>query len=115
MSHDQARIADRELSYGEAVDAAALQAKGVANDERGFLLSGDAKFLVEAERRIDSARIAFGTAREVAGYKSGNRRVAIDASLGQSRTLRKAYEGSLTEAQELDVAQIASSRQSIDA
>jgi len=143
MSHDQARITDRELSYGEAVDAAALQAKGVANDERGFLLSGDAKFLVEAERRIDSARIAFGTAREVAGtpqqhraavgalagferwvsavrrevadYKSGNRRVAIDASLGQSRTLRKAYEGSLTEAQELDVAQIASSRQSIDA
>ena len=143
MSHDQARITDRELSYGEAVDAAALQAKGVANDERGFLLSGDAKFLAEAERRIGSARSAFGTAqevaatpqqhaaaagalagferwvsavhREVADFKSGDRRLAIDASLGESRTLRKAYEGSLTEAQELDVAQIASSRQTMDA
>ena len=143
MRHDQAQITDRELSYGEAVDAAALQAKGVANDERGFLLSGDAKFLAEAHRRIGSARSAFGTARqvaatpqqreaangalagferwvsavrrEVADFKSGNRRVAIDASLGESRTLRKDYERSLTEAQELDVAQIASSRQSIDA
>ena len=143
MKDDQAQITDRELTYGEAVDAAALQAKGVANDERGYLLSGDDKFLVEAEGRIGSARSAFGTAREVAGtpqqhaaangalagferwvsavhrevadFKSGNRRVAIDASLGESRTLRKAYERSLTEAQELDVAQIASSRESIDA
>lgn len=143
MKDDQAQITDRELSYGEAVDAAALQAKGVANDERGFLLSGDAKFLLEAQRRTGSARSAFETARdvaatpqqheaavgalagferwvsavrrEVADFKSGNRRVAIDASLGESRTLRKDYERSLTEAQELDVAQIASSRQSIDA
>jgi methyl-accepting chemotaxis protein len=143
MRDDQARITDRELSYGEAVDAAALQAKGVANDERGFLLSGSDKFLVEAERRIGSARSAFGTAREVAAtpqqheaanaalagferwvsavrrevadFKSGNHRVAIDASLGESRTLRKDYERSLTQAQALDVAQLASSRQSIDA
>lgn len=143
MSHDQARITDRELSYGEAVDAAALQAKGVANDERGYLLSGDTQFLAEADRRIVDARSAFGSARdaaatpqqhraavgalagferwvtavrhEVADFKAGNHRVAIDSSLGETRTLRKSYERSLTEAQELDVAQIASSRQSIDA
>jgi len=53
--------------------------------------------------------------REVADFKAGNRRVAIDASLGESRRLRKAYEGSLAQAQELEVAQVASSRQSIDA
>jgi len=66
MRHDQAQITDRELNYGEAVDAAALNAKGIANDERGFLLSGSDKFLIGAERRIANARSAFRTAGEVA-------------------------------------------------
>lgn len=62
------------MPYGNAVDAAALAAKGIANDERGFLLSGDATFVTEASARTASARTAFGQAA-AAGHTDAERAV----------------------------------------
>src|SRR4051794_28511896 len=59
MRDAEATLTGGDTTYDEAVDNAALAAKGVANDERGFLLSGDSAFLDEARDRIDSARSAF--------------------------------------------------------
>jgi methyl-accepting chemotaxis protein len=46
-----ARNDERGVPYRNAVDVAALNAKGIANDERGYLLSGDPTFIVEARER----------------------------------------------------------------
>ena len=62
------------MPYGNAVDAAALAAKGIANDERGFLISGDATFVTEASARTASARTAFGQAA-AAGHTDAERAV----------------------------------------
>jgi methyl-accepting chemotaxis protein len=134
-------LTDRDATYGESVDTAALAAKGVANDERGFLLSGDPMFVDEAHTRIASARRAFDSAAtaaadaqqrqaveqaragferwvaavgvETATYRAGHHQEAIDASLGPTRELRKTYEGSLADARALDDAQQQSAREAI--
>lgn len=142
MKDDQQQITHGELSYGEDVGTAALNAKGIANDERGFLLSGTRSFLVEAKHRLAITRDAFSRAesaaatprqraavleasrgferwistlfdQEIAAYKGGDRQGAVDLSLGESRELRKAYESSLTRAQSLDGAQRAAAQRSI--
>jgi len=120
---------DRGVPYASAVAAAALNAKGVANDQRGFLLTGDPTFIREADHRVSAARAAFAVATraaidpaqrqavhdahsgferwlrtmrgEFATFQAGDRRNAIAASLGSDRSLRKTYEQSLATAQAL--------------
>jgi methyl-accepting chemotaxis protein len=120
---------DRALPYASAVATAALNAKGVANDQRGFLLTGDPTFIHEADRRISDARAAFAAAidaaadpaqrravddarsgferwvqtmqGEFATFQAGDRHSAIATSLGPDRALRKTYEQSLANARAL--------------
>ena len=125
---DHAAHTDKyNVPYGNAVDAAALAAKGIANDERGFLLSGDVTFITEASVRTESARAAFADAAAAAHtsvehgairdaragfeswiatvqhgftqFRSGDRAAAVAASVGPNRTLRKTYETALAHAQ----------------
>ena len=126
---DQRPPTAREVQYASAVAAAALNAKGVANDQRGFLLSGDRMFLQEAARRTSDARADFAAAAtaatsprrlqavndarsgferwvqtmqgELMAFQAGDHQGAIAASLGPDRTLRKTYEQSLANAQAL--------------
>jgi methyl-accepting chemotaxis protein len=137
---DERQLSDRDVQYANAVAAAALNAKGVANDQRGFLLSGDPMFIHEADRRISDARAAFAAAigaaagptqrqavndarsgferwvqtmqGEVTTFQAGDRHSAIAASLGPDRTLRKTYEQSLANAQALDAHSIGSATSS---
>jgi hypothetical protein len=53
-------------------------AKAVANDQRGFLLSGDPRYFEEANRRIAAARAAFATADRLAD--PGAQRQAVRAA-----------------------------------
>jgi methyl-accepting chemotaxis protein len=127
LSHDQAQLQDRNVPYAVAISTAALNAKGMANDERGFLISGDREFLDEIDQRLINARTAFSAAlasadgeaqREAAWeanagferwvfamnaqfkmYENGQRQKATRAALGPGRALRKDYEQSLAHAQ----------------
>lgn len=139
----EARLNDRDVSYASAVAAAALGAKGIANDERGFLLTGDPGFIAEAGHRTRGARAAFAVAvsaadgaaqRQAVGraraaferwvqavhgefvtFQAGDRHGAVTASLGPDRALRKTYEHSLTRAQALGASSIQSARSSVAA
>jgi methyl-accepting chemotaxis protein len=143
LKHDETHLNDRDVPYASAVATAALNAKGIANDQRGFLLTGDNKFIDEADRRISDARAAFATAAnaaadptqrqavnqahagfegwvralhgEVAAFQTGDHRGAITASLGPDRALRKTYEQSLARAQALGASSIQSARSSVAA
>lgn len=140
--HEQ-RLNDRAVPYTNAVAAAALDAKGVANDERGFLMSGDRRFVDEANGRIRAARASFAAAaaaatgraqqravaaartgferwvaavrREFGGFSRGDRRGPIAASLGPDRALRKRYEAALGRAQTLGAHAIRSGDASVAA
>lgn len=133
LSRDQAQLQERNVPYATAISTAALNAKGMANDERGYLISGNREFLTEIEQRLLNVRTAFSIAtisadgeaqiraadaaragferwvrvleQELAMFKAGNRTAARRSALGPSRTLRKNYEASLAEAQ--SVAKIA--------
>jgi len=124
-----ARNDERGVPYRNAVDVAALNAKGIANDERGYLLSGDPTFVSEARERTGLARAALNDAvrsattaeeataartvsqgfeawvsavqRGFADYSAGRQSQAVAASIGPSRELRKTYEDSLARAQSL--------------
>ena len=128
---NNANLAERQARFTDAVKAAALHSKGLANDERGFLISGNDEFLSQMDGRIDLARAAFEAAEQSASpdqrgivakaregferwlvavdekigvYQSGDTDAAIDASLGPTRTLRKSYEGWLADATSLGTA-----------
>jgi len=137
---DERPLSERDVEYANAVATAALNAKGVANDQRGFLLSGDLIFIHEADRRISDARTNFTAAVKAAAsptqrqavndarsgferwvqtmqgefttFQAGDRQSAIAASLGPDRTLRKTYERSLANAQALDAHSIESATSS---
>jgi methyl-accepting chemotaxis protein len=143
LKHNETYLDDRDVPYAGAVATAALNAKGIANDQRGFLLSGDPKFIDEADRRISAARAAFAAAAnaaadprqrqavnqahagfqrwvqavhgEFAAFQTGDRQGAITASLGPDRALRKTYEQSLARAQALGASSIRSARSSVAA
>jgi methyl-accepting chemotaxis protein len=114
-----------EIQYATAMSAAALNAKAIANDERGFLLSGNDDFLVQMDSRIPLAREAFAQAMEVADaaqrqrlleilgifeewlilvedeiatFRAGDEEAAMEASVGHTREVRHEYERILTEA-----------------
>ncbi len=127
LRDDHAQLHDHSVPYANAIAAAALSAKGIANDERGYLMTGDRRFVVLLERRIRRARSAFAQAagaadetaqrtavveantgfeawvdilrRDLATYRAGNRQRAIESALGPGRALRKRYEDSLARAQ----------------
>ena len=143
VKHDETHLNDRDVPYASAVATAALTAKGIANDQRGFLLTGDPTFTDEADRRITAARSAFAAAAstaadagqrqalnearagferwvravhsEIATFTAGDARGAVTMSLGPDRELRKSYEASLARAQTLGANSIQSAQNSVAA
>jgi methyl-accepting chemotaxis protein len=143
LKHNETHLNDRDVPYASAVATAALNAKGIANDQRGFLLTGDPKFIDETDRRISDARAAFAAAPnaaadptqrqavneahtgferwvqavhgEFAAFQTGDHQGAITASLGPDRALRKTYEQSLARAQALGASSLQSARDSVAA
>jgi CHASE3 domain sensor protein len=127
LSQDQSQLQDQNVPYAVAVATVALNAKGIANDERGYLISGNREFLEEIDQRLIDVRTAFSEAaiaadgerqRRAVGnahagfeewfwvlrsefkmFQAGDREKATKTSLGPGRTLRKKYEASLAEAQ----------------
>ena len=126
--HDaRLHIAERTAPFTAAMAAAAVDMKGMANDERGFLMSGDAEFRDEIAERTgkihaelaqarktapeadDTAAIAAVTEKFDAWAKAldtefelygRDRDAAIKLALGENRDLRKAYEEDLKGATE---------------
>jgi methyl-accepting chemotaxis protein len=129
LRNGETRLNDRDVPYAGAVADAALNAKGIANDQRGFLLTGDATFIDEADRRVGAARTNFAAAARAASndsqrqavsaaqagferwvqavheefttFRTGDHEQAIAASTGTDRELRKTYEQALADAQAL--------------
>lgn len=133
--------AHRHVLYTTAIHEAALSAKGIANDQRGFLLSGSPEYLSEIRTRTAEARSAFvlaasyavgasqneavGESRagferwllalngDIAAYRRGFREKAIEESLGSTRQLRKTYEQSLAHAYAVGVRSVESATSSL--
>ena len=137
-------LVDQQVAYATAIDDAALHAKGIANDERGFLISGGRpEFLEQRVERTRKARAAFDVAlsqatgaverdavararvgferwvtaldAEFARYKAGDVKGAVNASLGRTRALRKSYEASLVAADARAAGGIEAARNSVTA
>ena len=141
VNDDAVRLTDREVQYTTAISAAALNAKAIANDERGFLLSGNTEFIEELDVRTGNARAAFAVAAsvadtdaqhdavieanagferwvsalraETAAFQAGDREEAVASSLGPTRALRKTYERSLAQAQSLGADSIQATSRSV--
>jgi methyl-accepting chemotaxis protein len=141
LRNDHAQLDEHSVPYANAVAEAALTAKSIANDQRGYLISADRRFVIQLERRIPRARAAFRRAARAAGegaqreavleasagferwiaavraeievFEAGDRRGAIESSLGPHRDLRKRYEKSLAGAQILADSAIRSGRDSV--
>jgi methyl-accepting chemotaxis protein len=141
LKDDATDVSDRNVQYATAIHEAALSAKAMANEQRGFLLSGDPEYLEQleidgAEARsafalaadyavgaaqrdaVDEARVGFeqwfGVLRaDIAAYQTGFERRAVRASLGSTRQLRKTYEQSLADAYVLGVRSIDSATDSL--
>jgi hypothetical protein len=123
LADDATRVTDRQGRYVRAVHEVAVNAKGVANDQRGYLLTGRRVFLKELEGRNVKAQAAFDAAErsatdeglslaveearigyarwwkelkaDIATFQAGDRRESINRSLGPTRELRKDYERAL--------------------
>jgi methyl-accepting chemotaxis protein len=133
--------AERQIRHAIAVDDAALHAKGIANDERGFLLSGNEQFLGTITARTELARLAFEEAVRTADdgqrpdialaqegfeawidavsgtlamYRAGNNEEAVAQSLGRARELRLEYEDALIQADAHAVGTMRSARGSTE-
>jgi methyl-accepting chemotaxis protein len=141
LREDASHLTDSQIQYATAVNAAALTAKAIANDERGFLLSGDRQFVRQLDNRTISARAAFAVAaseadsrdqrravreantgfeawiqalhEELAIWENGNRDRAVQISLTSTRAIRKDYERSLAHAQDLGVDAVQSGRSEV--
>jgi methyl-accepting chemotaxis protein len=141
LADDSTRLSERPFEYATAIHDAALDAKGIANNERGFLISGDTSFVDDLEEGAADARAAFAAAqanastsrerqaaaeakagfdrwlqavrREIAAYQAGSRADAVAASLGPTRDLRKSYERSLASAHALGLDSIETATRSV--
>jgi methyl-accepting chemotaxis protein len=130
IGDDGENLADQG-SYQQSIGSAALAAKSVANDERGYLITGEPKYRREAATSIEQTQQAFRSASavattgvqrqavattqaeftrwtdavrgEFATYRSGDHKQAIALAVGTNRGLRKRYERSLDEAGALAV------------
>jgi CHASE3 domain sensor protein len=133
--------AQRHVLYATAIHEAALAAKGIANDQRGFLLSSNPEFLGEIRTRTEEAREGFNTAatyavgptqleavqtarakfegwlkvlyQDIEAYRSGRKEQAIEATLTSTRQLRKDYEEDLASTYDLGVSSIDSATNSL--
>ncbi|HEY8583066.1 MAG TPA: methyl-accepting chemotaxis protein, partial [Capillimicrobium sp.] len=141
LSSLSADVRDRNVPFDHALSAFAVEAKAVANDERGFLLAGDTEFLDSIEERqavVDeqlaaAARVAPTAAlrADVAAIREGYDRwsqaleaefrqfrtdpeAATAAALGPNRDLRKAYEERVDAAVERSVAAITGAFDAVD-
>ena len=112
-------IDGRTTPYATALSAAAVDMKAMANDERGFLMTGDAKFRDEIAERTEKIREELGEAGKAApdeqtaalarsieekfdGWAAAvekeldlyatDQAGAIELALGANRDLRKDYE-----------------------
>lgn len=129
LSEDQHVLQDKNVPYAVAIATAALNAKGMANDERGYLISGNREFLEELEQRLLSVRTSFSAALiaaegerqrnairsahagfekwvwvvrgNIKTFQAGKRQAATESALGRDRQLRKRYEASLAKAQDV--------------
>jgi CHASE3 domain sensor protein len=133
---EQARqqIAERTAPFTTTLASAAVDMKAMANDERGYLISGEADFREEIAERAATIREDLAHAGDVApgGEERAtvgriaekfdawaealeaefdlygvDRKAAIEVAMGDNRDLRKAYEEQLkaaTEAAEKDLA-----------
>lgn len=127
LRNGETQLNDRDVPYASAVADAALNAKGIANDQRGFLLTGDSTYIDEANRRADAARASFAAAaraavnhdqqqaveqaqagferwiqavrEEFVAFRAGDHERAVASSTGSDRALRKSYEQALADAQ----------------
>jgi methyl-accepting chemotaxis protein len=143
VKKNSTQLVDEQVEYATAIDEAALHAKGMANDERGFLISGRGEFLDQRVGRTRKARAAFDVALsqatgaaerdavaqarigferwvaalevEIARFQAGDRSGAVTASLGRTRALRKAYESSLAAASARAEVGIEAARNSVTA
>jgi methyl-accepting chemotaxis protein len=139
---DEERLNDHAVPFATAVASASLNAKGVANDQRGFLLTGNRTFLVELEGRVSAARASFDDAAAAASgaaeeqavararvgfdrwrhsvraefsiFRSGHRELAVADAMGHNRDVRKAYEGWLDRAATLSDHAIESDTQTVE-
>jgi methyl-accepting chemotaxis protein len=143
LNRQETNLNTGNAAFVTAVQSAALDAKAIANDQRGYLLSGDDKFLVEAQSRETAVRASFTSASIAAGsdperravsrasdgferwvtafqsevdtYKRGDQKGAIATSLGADRDLRKTYEASLDVAETIGVHGVQSGDHSVSA
>jgi methyl-accepting chemotaxis protein len=126
LSGSAERLDHHYVPYATALSTAQLDAKGMANDERGFLLTGNPAFVAELNGRATEVRAAFasatqaavsadqraavasasaeferwtaGVTSEIAMYRAGQAQAARTWSLGIGREMRKRYEAALNAA-----------------
>ena len=116
------KIDDRTRPYSAALWAAAVDLKAMANDERGLLMTGDAKFHEEIQAKAKSIRSEFERAGQMSAHAEDRKKVAaiaekvdrwiaaiekefelartdhdaaVEVALGENRDLRKSYEEDL--------------------
>jgi hypothetical protein len=76
-----------QVPYITGLQSAALGAKAAANDERGFLISGEQKFRDEVQERLAKVRASLGQASDAA--TTDHQRQAVDS-------IRQSIEGWFT-------------------
>jgi methyl-accepting chemotaxis protein len=141
LADDATAVTDRQGRYVRAVHEVAIFAKGVANDQRGFLLTGKSVFLDELNERHLKAQAAFAVAArsaadegqilaveearigyarwwkelnaDIATFQAGDQRGSIARSLGATRELRKDYERALDLAYVLGVGSLEAEKTSV--
>ena len=124
---DRAVLQDENIPYAVAIAMAALNGKGMANDERGYLASGKPEFLALLDQHLLNVRTALAAAASAAdrarqhgvveeahvrferwvsalqdrleAYRAGDREAATMAALGPGREQRRSYEASLVSAE----------------
>jgi methyl-accepting chemotaxis protein len=131
------QLSDRSTAYVMALNGAATAAKAIANDERGYLLTGETSFRDEVferetlvleqldraaaraptagqRRAIDEIRTQFKRWTAALGTEferyERDRTGAIELALGANRDLRKAYEGTIETANEAAAAEVRATR-----
>ena len=135
-----AEDAERTTEISAEVGKVAVTAKAIANDERGFLLSGDDEFLTEISERTEKVRASFDAAAAMAegvvATKLAAARTSFDSwialvekepamyaanpatatafALEQSRSARKASEGLLAEISEISSAETTTASAGVD-
>jgi methyl-accepting chemotaxis protein len=83
-------ISEQTSPYATALSAAAVDMKAMANDERGFLMSGDADFRDEINERAVTIRAELKQAKAASSADDG---AAVDAVSSKFELWTKALDG----------------------